>query len=111
MGLVALGILAPAEIAGVLRVRGLSLHEYLESFMTAPRGHFGGHVPAFCSDAVSRHAISTRPRRSDLLSLPVQAKGHCAASQPWTEISEPRANSLAVTCVPKIWLKVGAIFN
>jgi hypothetical protein len=36
MGLVALGILAPAEIAGVLWVRGLSLHEYLESFMTVP---------------------------------------------------------------------------
>jgi Kef-type K+ transport system membrane component KefB len=29
MGLVALGILAPAEIAGVLWVRGLSLDEYL----------------------------------------------------------------------------------
>jgi hypothetical protein len=36
MGVVALGILAPAEIAGVLWVRGLSLQEYLTSFMTAP---------------------------------------------------------------------------
>jgi hypothetical protein len=36
MGLVALAILAPAEIAGVLWVRGLSLQEYLTSFMTAP---------------------------------------------------------------------------
>jgi hypothetical protein len=36
MGVVALGILVPAEIAGVLSVRGLSLQEYLTSFMTAP---------------------------------------------------------------------------
>ena len=36
MGLVALAILAPAEIVGVLCVRGLSLHEYLASFVTAP---------------------------------------------------------------------------
>jgi hypothetical protein len=36
VGLVAFGILVPAEIAGVLWVRELSLHEYLESFMTAP---------------------------------------------------------------------------
>ena len=32
MGLVALGILLPAEIAGALWVRGLSLREYLTSF-------------------------------------------------------------------------------
>jgi hypothetical protein len=32
MGLVALGLLVPAEIAGVLWVRGLSLQEYLASF-------------------------------------------------------------------------------
>jgi hypothetical protein len=36
MGLVALGILTPAEIAGVLWVRGSSLQEYLSSFATAP---------------------------------------------------------------------------
>jgi hypothetical protein len=36
MGVVALGILAPAEIAGVLWMRGLSLQEYLASFVTAP---------------------------------------------------------------------------
>ena len=36
MGLVALAILAPAEIGGVLWVRGLSLREYLASFATAP---------------------------------------------------------------------------
>jgi uncharacterized membrane protein AbrB (regulator of aidB expression) len=36
MGLVALAILAPAEIAGVLWVRGSSLQEYLASFATAP---------------------------------------------------------------------------
>ena len=38
MGLVALTILMPAEIAGVLWVRGLSLQEYLASFVTAPSG-------------------------------------------------------------------------
>jgi len=36
IGLVALGILVPAELAGVVWVRGLSLHEYLGSFVTAP---------------------------------------------------------------------------
>ena len=36
VGLVALGILVPAEIAGVLWVRGSSLQEYLASFATAP---------------------------------------------------------------------------
>ena len=36
MGLVAFAILVPAEIAGVLLVRGLSLREYLASFVTAP---------------------------------------------------------------------------
>ena len=37
MGLVAVGILAVAEIAGVLWVRRLSLQEYLGSLVTAPR--------------------------------------------------------------------------
>jgi hypothetical protein len=36
VGLVALGILVPAELAGVVWVRGLSLPEYLGSFATAP---------------------------------------------------------------------------
>ena len=36
MGLLALGILVPAEIVGVLWVRGSSLQEYLASFATAP---------------------------------------------------------------------------
>ena len=36
MGLVALRILVPAELAGVVWVRGLSLPEYLASFATAP---------------------------------------------------------------------------
>jgi hypothetical protein len=36
MGLVVLGILVPAELAGVVWVRGLSLSEYLASFATAP---------------------------------------------------------------------------
>src|SRR5215813_13853087 len=36
MGLVALGILVPAELAGVVWVRWLSLRDYLGSFATAP---------------------------------------------------------------------------
>jgi hypothetical protein len=36
MGLVALGILLPAEIAGALWVRRLGFHEYMESFTTGP---------------------------------------------------------------------------
>jgi hypothetical protein len=36
VGLVALAILLPAEIAGVVWARGLPLPEYLESFATAP---------------------------------------------------------------------------
>jgi hypothetical protein len=36
MGLVALGLLVPAEIAGVVWVRGLSLQEYLAGFATGP---------------------------------------------------------------------------
>jgi len=35
-GLVALGILVPAELAGVVWLRGLALPEYLASFATAP---------------------------------------------------------------------------
>ena len=36
IGLIAMGLLFPAEIAGVLWVRGLSLREYLASFVSAP---------------------------------------------------------------------------
>src|SRR6267378_6288456 len=36
MGLIAIGLLSPAEIAGVLWVRGLSLQEYVGSFVTTP---------------------------------------------------------------------------
>jgi hypothetical protein len=36
MGLVALGILVPAELAGVVWVRGSPLPEYLASFATIP---------------------------------------------------------------------------
>jgi len=36
MGLIAIGLLVPTEIAGVLLVRGLSLREYVGSFATAP---------------------------------------------------------------------------
>jgi hypothetical protein len=36
IGLIAIGLLFPAEIAGVLLVRRLPLHEYVGSFATAP---------------------------------------------------------------------------
>src|SRR5438128_2441694 len=36
MGLIAIGLLSPAEIAGVIWVRRPSLQEYLASFLTAP---------------------------------------------------------------------------
>src|SRR5437660_1639436 len=36
IGLIAIGLLFPAEIAGVLWVRGLSLQEYFASFVTGP---------------------------------------------------------------------------
>src|SRR6266446_4234240 len=36
IGLIAIGLLFPAEIAGVVWVRGLSLREYLASFLTGP---------------------------------------------------------------------------
>ena len=46
-----------------------------------PRHDFTGHVPDFFSDAVSRHAINTWPRRSNLLSFLVHAKGRwCGVS-------------------------------
>jgi hypothetical protein len=87
MDLLALAILVAAEIAGVLWVRGYPYRNILRASDRSWR-HLGGHVPAVCRNAVSRHAINTRPRRSDLLSLPVHAKAHCAASRPWMEIRE-----------------------
>jgi len=36
IGLVALGLLIPAEIAGVVFARGLSLHDYFARFLTVP---------------------------------------------------------------------------
>jgi hypothetical protein len=36
IGLVALGLLIPAEIAGVVFVRGLPLQDYFSSFLTVP---------------------------------------------------------------------------
>ena len=36
MGLIAIGLLFPAEIAGVVWVRGLSVQEYLTGFATLP---------------------------------------------------------------------------
>jgi len=36
IGLVALGVLIPAEIAGVVFVQGLSFQDYFSSFLTAP---------------------------------------------------------------------------
>ena len=36
IGLIAIGLLFPAEIAGVVWVRGLSFQEYLAGFVTGP---------------------------------------------------------------------------
>ena len=36
IGLISIGLLLPAEIAGVVWVRGLSPQEYLATFVTAP---------------------------------------------------------------------------
>jgi ABC-type Na+ efflux pump permease subunit len=36
MGLIAIGLLFPTEIAGVLWVRGVALHDYPGSFATVP---------------------------------------------------------------------------
>ena len=36
MGIVAIGLLLPAEILGVLWVRGLSVRDYLTGLLTAP---------------------------------------------------------------------------
>jgi hypothetical protein len=71
MGLVALAILAPAEIAGVLWVRGLSLREYLASFVTAPGVIslvmfllFAGCQPSSCFHALtSERTVDRRPAR------------------------------------------------
>ena len=55
MGVVALAILVPAELAGVVWVRGLSLREYLVSFMTIP-GLVSLLMLAVCRGADDRDA-------------------------------------------------------
>ena len=65
MGLVACAVLTPAEIAGVVWVRGLFPPGISCELRDRSRRHFTGHVPAVCRDAVSRHAISMWARRSD----------------------------------------------
>ena len=44
MGLIAIGLPFPAEIAGVIWVRGLSPQEYLASFVTDPGSRLTAHV-------------------------------------------------------------------
>jgi endonuclease/exonuclease/phosphatase (EEP) superfamily protein YafD len=51
MGLIAIGLLFPAEIAGVVWVRGLSVQNYLTGFLTAPGVVSLLDVPAFRRDA------------------------------------------------------------
>jgi hypothetical protein len=51
MGIVAIGLLLPAEIVGVHWVRGLSVRDYLTGFLTAPRRRLAADVPAFRRDA------------------------------------------------------------
>jgi hypothetical protein len=67
MGLVALGILLPAEIAGVLWVRGLSLQGYFASFVTAPGVISAVMFLLFAAMPSLGRSINTRARRSDLL--------------------------------------------
>jgi hypothetical protein len=50
MGLIAIGLLFPAEIAGVLWVRGLSTG-ISSGFGNCPRRHLTAHIPAVCRDA------------------------------------------------------------
>jgi hypothetical protein len=51
IGLIAMRLLFPAEIAGVVWVRGLSLREYLASFVTGPRRHLTADVSGIWGDA------------------------------------------------------------
>jgi hypothetical protein len=64
MGLVAIGLLLPAEIAGVLWVRGLPLQEYLASFANGP-GAFHWSCSCFFFSAmptlVTRAGSVSRP--------------------------------------------------
>ena len=69
MCLVALAILVPAEI-GRCPVGARFIPTGIScELRDGSRRHFGDHVPAVCRNAVSPHAINTRPRLSDLLSL------------------------------------------
>ena len=95
MGLIAIGLLFPAEIAGVLWVRGLSTG-ISSGFCDRPRRHLNPHVPAVCRDANPRHASRTRPYRGDHLNPPISTlKATGAASRSRTEIGEgePRRSS------------------
>jgi hypothetical protein len=58
MGLVAFAILLPAKIAGVLWVRRIP-QRISGELRDGPRRHLTVHVPAFCRDADSHHAINT----------------------------------------------------
>jgi hypothetical protein len=51
LGLIAIGLLFPAEIAGVVWVRALSPPGVSGGLCDRTRHHLTGHVPAFCSDA------------------------------------------------------------
>ena len=51
MGLIAIGLLFPAEIAGVVWVRGLATPGVSREFCNWPRRHLTGHVPVFCRNA------------------------------------------------------------
>ena len=76
MGLVALAIFVPAR-GCPMGTRVIPTRISCE-LRDRSRRRFGGYVPAVCCNAVSRHAISRRARRSDLLSLLVHANGRDA---------------------------------
>ena len=76
MCLVALAILVPAEIGRCpVGARFIPTGISCELRDRSQR-HFGGDVPAVYRNAVSGRTINTPPRRRDLLSLLVHAKGH-----------------------------------
>ena len=90
-GPVALGILLPAELGVVVRVRGLSLHEYLATFGTSP-----GLVwrNASLRDARKSHpgqVIDTRDRHLAGGTLMLKRYGNRALEE-----SAARANELAL---------------
>ena len=81
VGLVALAILAPAEIAGVLWVRGQSLQDYAASFVTAPGVISLVMFVLFAVMPTLVHASKTWPCRSNLLIHPGNSQRRLVSSE------------------------------